>query len=131
MHLNTNGLSLSAPLPFHTHAEVFGDFLRYLFRCTVAFIKDTHVDGPTLWNLVKDRMEFVLSHPNGWGGHQQQTMRQSAVYGGLIPDTAEGHLRVKFVTEGEASLHACLVSEHGPGELKVCILPSQLEFWLT
>lgn len=32
-------------------------------------------------------------------------MRRAAVLAGLIPDTPDGHSRVSFVTEGEASLH--------------------------
>ncbi len=32
------------------------------------------------------------------------------VYGGVIPDTNEGKARIRFVTEGEASLHACVLA---------------------
>ena len=32
------------------------------------------------------------------------------MYGGLIPDTDEGKSRIRFVTEGEASLHACVLN---------------------
>ena len=32
-------------------------------------------------------------------------MRRAAVLAGLITDTEAGHLRLSFVTEGEASLH--------------------------
>jgi hypothetical protein len=37
-------------------------------------------------------------------------MRRSAVSGGLIPDTNEGRARIRFVSEGEASLHACILN---------------------
>ena len=37
-------------------------------------------------------------------------MRTAAVYGGLVPDTDKGRARIWFVTEGEASLHACVLS---------------------
>lgn len=110
MKLKMNGMRLS-PLPRHkTSVDVFGDFLAYLFRCTKSFIIDTHANGQTLWHHVEKSIEFVLSHPNGWEGAQQTKMRRAAVYGGLIPDTDEGRARIRFVTEGEASLHACVQS---------------------
>lgn len=110
MKLKMNGMRLS-PLPRHkTSVDVFGDFLAYLFRCTKSFIIDTHANGQTLWHHVETSIEFVLSHPNGWEGAQQTKMRRAAVYGGLIPDTDEGRARIRFVIEGEASLHACVQS---------------------
>ncbi|KAF9243386.1 hypothetical protein BU15DRAFT_86367 [Melanogaster broomeanus] len=51
----------------------------------------TAVDVFALWEAVEPTIEFVLSHPNGWEGAQQTKMRT-------------------FVTEGEASLHACIQS---------------------
>jgi hypothetical protein len=108
MKLKMNGMRLS-PLPRHkTPVDVFGDFLAYLFRCTKNFIIDTHANGQTLWRHVEHSIELILSHPNGWEGAQQTKMRRAAVYGGLIPDTDEGRARIRFVTEGEASLHACV-----------------------
>jgi hypothetical protein len=35
-------------------------------------------------------------------------MRKAATKTGLIPDTPEGHSRLFFVSEGEASLHFCI-----------------------
>ena len=91
-----------------------GDFLRYLYQETKGYIRTAHTDGEELWNEVEERIIFVLAHPNGWKGPSQQRYRASAVYGGLIPDTDAGHKRLKFVTEGEASMHYCI--EHGLGE---------------
>ncbi|KAG0698672.1 hypothetical protein DFH29DRAFT_84864 [Suillus ampliporus] len=48
----------------------------------------------------------ALNYPNGWEGAQQTKMRCVAAHGGLIPDTDDGRARIRFVTEGEASLHA-------------------------
>uniref|UniRef100_A0A8H7Y427 Uncharacterized protein n=1 Tax=Psilocybe cubensis TaxID=181762 RepID=A0A8H7Y427_PSICU len=94
------------PLPLNkTVVEVFADFLRYMLECASAYIQDTHANGPALWASVQGDIDFVLSHPNGWEGKEQTQMRQAAVLAGLIPDTAAGHARVSFVTEGEASLH--------------------------
>ena len=63
-----------------------------------------------LWSQVEKNIQFVLSHPNGWEGAQQTKMRRAAVYGRLVPDTNEGKARIWFVTEGEASLHACVLN---------------------
>lgn len=110
MKLNMNGMRLT-PLPRRKNAvDVFGDFLAYLYRCTRNFITDTHANGGALWAAVEQNIQFVLSHPNGWEGAQQTKMRRSAVYGGLIPDNNEGKARIRFVTEGEASLHACVLN---------------------
>jgi hypothetical protein len=110
MKLNMNGMRLG-PLPKRkTAVHVFGDFLAYLYQCTRVFITDTHGNGAALWNAVEHDIQFVLSHPNGWEGPQQSKMRRAAVYGNLIPDTPEGKARIRFVTEGEASLHACVLN---------------------
>lgn len=59
---------------------------------------------------MQNDIHFVLSHPNGWEGAQQTKMRRSAIAGGLISDTDEGRSRIRFVSEGEASLHACVLN---------------------
>jgi len=110
MQLNMNGMRLS-PLPRRkTPVHVFGDFLAYLHTCTRSFITDTHANGASLWTSVEADIQLVLSHPNGWEGPQQTRMRNAAVYGKLVPDTDAGRARIRFVTEGEASLHACVLS---------------------
>ena len=101
-------------------AEVFGDFLKYLLECASNFIKDTHADGPDLWNSVKSHIDFVLSQPNGWEGTQQSEMRRAAVLAGLVPDNASGHARLSFVTEGEATLHFSVRNGLPDGAVKVC-----------
>ena len=50
-------------------------------------------------------------------------MRRAAVYGGLIPDTDEGLARIRFVTEGEASLHACVQNGLAAEVFAVCTPP--------
>jgi hypothetical protein len=97
------------PLPQNkTIVKVFGDFLRYLYKCTQTYITETHASGAELWDSLEGHADFVLTHPNGWEGPQQAQMRSAAVHGGLIPDSPDGHARVQFVTEGEASLHYCI-----------------------
>ena len=110
MKLNMNGMRLPSLPIGRTAVDVFGDFLGYLFRCTRTFIIDTHANGKALWTSVERELQFVLSHPNGWEGAQQSRMRRAAISGGLIPNTDEGKSRIRFVTEGEASMHACILS---------------------
>ena len=100
--------------------EVFADFLGYLLECASSYIQDTHANGPDLWNSVKSHIDFVLSHPNGWEGAQQNEMRRAAVLAGLVPDNASGHSRISFVTEGETSLHFSVQNGLPTGAMKVC-----------
>lgn len=97
------------PLPQgKTVVDVFTDFLRYLYDCARRYVVETHANGDRLWDSLGDRIDIVLSHPNGWEGPQQSKMRLAAIRGGLVPDTPAGHARVHFVTEGEASLYYCV-----------------------
>ena len=84
--------------------------MKYLFTCAETYIKDSHAFGSSVWDSVKEDVIFILSHPNGWEGAQQVAMRKAAVKANLIPDTGEGHDRVQFVTEGEASFNFCVNS---------------------
>ncbi|KAK0196216.1 hypothetical protein F5146DRAFT_319918 [Armillaria mellea] len=88
--------------------DVLSDFLRYLFECTRNYIIESNPSGANFWESVKDNVEFVLTHPNGWEGPQQAIIRRAAVFAGLIPDAPHGQARLQFVTEGEASLHFCI-----------------------
>jgi hypothetical protein len=107
------------PLPLNkTVVEVLADFLGYLLECASSFIQETHGNGARLWESVKDRLYFVLSHPNGWEGAQQEQMRKAAVLAKLIPDTTTGHARLSFVTEGEASLHFAVQNGLPAGVMK-------------
>ncbi|KAI0824346.1 hypothetical protein BC628DRAFT_1322650 [Trametes gibbosa] len=100
------------PLPSgKSVTDVFADFLAYLYRCTRTYISDVHASGESIWDSFEDRIDFVLSHPNGWEGLQQGKMREAAIKAKLVPNTAAGHARVHFVTEGEASLNYCV--RHG------------------
>ncbi|KAJ7067016.1 hypothetical protein C8F01DRAFT_1208286 [Mycena amicta] len=110
MHLNMNGMRLGRLPLGKTPIHVLGDFLSYLFACTRNFITDTHANGSALWASVEQDIKFVLSHPNGWEGAQQSKFRRAAIHGGLVPNTNEGKARVFFVTEGEASLHSCILN---------------------
>ena len=80
--------------------------MRYLFHCAKSFIIESHAYG-SIEGLFDDPI-FIFAHPNAWAGPQQTKMRQAAVMAELVPDSQEGHARIKFVTEGEASLHYCI-----------------------
>ena len=100
------------PLPPHkTVQQIFEDFLKYLHTCTREYIEQTHVGGPQLWQDLQSEAVYILTHPNGWEGAQQAKMRKGAINAGLVPDTTAGHARIKFVTEGEASLLYCVSSK--------------------
>lgn len=131
MKLSMNGMRLG-PLPYRKNAvDVFGDFLSYLYLCTRTFIIDTHANGAAMWTAVEDDIQFVLSHPNGWEGAQQSKMRRSAIHGGLIPDTNEGKARIRFVTEGEASLHACVLNGLVADVLSVIPFPRTVQTMIS
>ncbi|PBK65402.1 hypothetical protein ARMSODRAFT_1022211 [Armillaria solidipes] len=108
---NTSPRIKTKLLSFKALTQVFSDFYAYLFQCTKSFILETHQGAQVFWNSVEDHIEFVLSHPNGWQGPEQAKMRQALIDARLVPDSDEEHTRVRFVTEGEASLHFCI--RHG------------------
>ncbi|KAF5373782.1 hypothetical protein D9758_000895 [Tetrapyrgos nigripes] len=100
-----------APLPpGKTVVDVYSDFLFYLMSCTSKFIKEAMPGGEVVWARIQNSIEFVLTHPNGWGGLEQQQLREAAVAANLIQDTGDDHNRIHFVAEGEASLHFCIMS---------------------
>ena len=107
------------PLPLNkTVVEVFADFLAYLLKCASRYIQESHLDGTDLWASVKDQIDFVLPHPNGWGGTEHAQMREAAVLAKLIPDTTAGHARFLFVTEGEACLYFAMQNSLQIGAMK-------------
>ncbi|KIK13005.1 hypothetical protein PISMIDRAFT_18286 [Pisolithus microcarpus 441] len=117
MHLRPKSSATSdaadqiTPLPPNkTVIDIFVDFMEYLYDCTRKYIQQTFPNQPDFL-VSMDRnnaIDFVLTHPNGWEGSQQAQMRQAAVRAKLVPDTDAGRARVRFVTEGEASLHLCI-----------------------
>ncbi|KIJ11257.1 hypothetical protein PAXINDRAFT_15797 [Paxillus involutus ATCC 200175] len=90
-----------------TAVQVLGDFMGYLFNSAKAYIKEAHT---CVWESIQDDIEFVLTHPNGWEGPQQQQIRNAAELGGLITAGEDGQSRVHLLTEGEASLHFCVTN---------------------
>ena len=109
------------PLPLNKIVvQFFADFLKYLLECASTYIQESEVNGVTLWaSIKKSDIDFVLSHPNGWDGNEQAQLRSAAVLAGLIPDTPDGHSRISFVSEGEASLHFVIQKGDLSANLKV------------
>jgi hypothetical protein len=100
------------PLPPNKQAvDVLADFLRYMYTCARTYIEESHANGTDLWTSVHDKIQFIVTHPNGWEGIQQTQIRNACVRAGLVPDATVGRSRIAFVTEGEASLHFAI--RHG------------------
>ncbi|KAF9231963.1 hypothetical protein BU15DRAFT_67879 [Melanogaster broomeanus] len=76
-----------------TAVQVLGDFVGYLFKHAKAYITEAHT---CVWESFQNNIEFVLTHPNGWEGPQQQQIRNAAELGGLIPAGEEGSLESTF-----------------------------------
>lgn len=118
LHLRSKNLPSShikdddiPPLPEGLDAvRVLSDFMKYLFHCTRSYIMESHTSGSDLWKSLGNRIDFVLTHPNGWEGRQQQQIRQAAELAGLIPEGPDGQSRLHLLTEGEASLHFCVTT---------------------
>ncbi|KAJ3522826.1 hypothetical protein NMY22_g11715 [Coprinellus aureogranulatus] len=110
------GIEVDAKENGWSKAQWFKLHLRPSSNVRPSFATAGFYDGKSCYHLflptkpVESNVEFILSHPNGWGGPQQVQMRQAAVLAGLVPDTDEGSSRITFVTEGEASLHFCVQS---------------------
>jgi len=102
-----------------TVVDVFADFMRYLFDSTKELFIDSEPNGELRWDSISDRIELVLTHPNGWGGLQQTQLRTAAVLAGIVPDNPAGHSSVEFVTEGEASFNFCATHTQAGRDLKV------------
>lgn len=86
--------------------DVLKDFIEYLFQCAERYIQESH--PRYIWLSVKDDIQFIFTHPNGWEGAQQQKIRRAIELAGLVPSTPDGRARVRFLTEGEAGLHFCI-----------------------
>jgi len=97
-----------------TIIDIFADFMRYLFDSTKALFMATEPYGESRWKSVSNKIELVLSHPNGWGGLQQTQLRTAVARAGIVPDS-----RVHFVTEGEASFNFCATHTQAGKNLKV------------
>ena len=99
------------PLPPGKSAvDVLTDFIKYLFHCAKTYIEEHHLSFT--WATHENSIEYILTHPTGWEGVQQQLYRRAIERAGLVPSTREGQSRVHVLTEGEAILHFCIPILH-------------------
>ncbi|KAH7100093.1 hypothetical protein BKA62DRAFT_263816 [Auriculariales sp. MPI-PUGE-AT-0066] len=106
------------PLPSGvTLKQVYTHWLRYIYAHATSFFRDQSLDGPTIWDRVKDRVGIILAIPNGWDLAQQTFLRDAVVLAGILP---QGHdsKRMMFVSEAEASVHYALMHADGDRWLK-------------
>jgi hypothetical protein len=98
------------PLPRGvTLKTVYTDFFKYIYNHTHHFFVGNTPAGSRIWDRLHliGAITFVLAMPNGWEADQQVFLRDVAISAGFMkPKAAEE--RLKFVTEGEASVHYAL-----------------------
>ena len=58
-----------------TIIDVFSDFIGYLFKSTRTLFVSSDPNAERRWNSMSHEIEFVLTHPNEWGGSQQSQLR--------------------------------------------------------
>lgn len=111
-HLNTPNIvdDTLPPLPLNKNVVcVFADFLKWIFECIRKhLIEKEPLVGEKHWGKLYKDIDFIITHPNGWEGAQQEKMRRAAVLAELVPDMKSGCKRIIFLTEGESNIHYCL-----------------------
>ncbi|KAH0836421.1 hypothetical protein J3R83DRAFT_8024 [Lanmaoa asiatica] len=53
--------------------------------CAETYIQESYPGY--IWQSVKDDIQFIFTHPNGWEGAQQQQIRRAIELAGLVPST--------------------------------------------
>jgi hypothetical protein len=101
-----------------TVETIYSDFLRYLLKNTRAFFETRTPNGATVWQQLIDAAEFVIAHPNAWGLREQYVLRRAAVRADYL-SFIQADYRIRFVSEGEASVHFCIVHGDLAAKLKV------------
>jgi len=106
--------------------DIFADFIRYLFDSAKTFIQECEPLGKILWESLERNIDFILSHPNGWEGREQEFLRKSVVQASVVPEE-EALSRVSFVTEGEATFNFCVTNTKSGEFLEVFSFPFNSE----
>jgi hypothetical protein len=108
------------PLPTGVSLRtVYTDFLNYICNHTHHFFVENTPAGNRIWDRLHfiGAITFILAVPNGWEADQQIFFRDIAISAGLLrPSEVEERLR--FVTEGEASVHYALAHTQSRSWLK-------------
>jgi hypothetical protein len=99
---------------------VYTDFLKYIYNHTHHFFVENTPAGGRIWDRLHctGAITFVLAMPNGWEADQQIFLRDVAISAEFIKK-AEAEERLKFVTEGEASVHYALAHTQSRSWLRV------------
>ncbi|KAG8717792.1 hypothetical protein FRC09_013664 [Ceratobasidium sp. 395] len=112
------------PLPDGISLEkVYIDFMVYLMKHTQATFESRVIGGVKLWKELRDDMTIVLAHPNGWTIKEQNFLRKAAIEAKYTTE-AQGHARIHFVSEAEASMHFCMFHSniHRRIEPGICLI---------
>ena len=104
--------------PRVTIETIYCDFLQYLLKNTKAFFEARTPNGATIWRQLIDDAEFVIAHPNAWSIAEQHVLRRAAIRADYV-SVAQADSRVRFVSEGEASVHFCIMHGNLAANLKV------------
>lgn len=115
MLTRTNGEELPPGLTIET---IYSDFLQYLLKNTEAFFVTRTPNGATVWQQLIENAEFVIAHPNAWGIREQHILRRAAIKANYVSNE-QADSQVRFVSEGEASVHFCIVHGNLGAKLKV------------
>ena len=113
------GFNLDNLPPGKVPTDIISDYFAYLLECTEIHLRETLPNYRTLLSTFKKDCDFVITHPNDWGDLQRRDLLTALCRARKVADQQQERFnrRVQFVTEGEASLYACL-SEMG-ASLKV------------
>ena len=100
--------------------DLLGEFMRCLFDFSRTHIRGSQPDGAKVWEAIKHKIEFVLTCPDHWTSNQKPQLLEAVILAKLVPDTVEGRSRIHLVTENDARLAFCLLTEWSAAVLEVC-----------
>ncbi|CAE6485294.1 unnamed protein product [Rhizoctonia solani] len=84
--------------------QVYSDYLKYLLVHTEAAFRERVLDADRVWTSLVPTMELIITHPSGWGAHEQALLRLAAVEAGY-GNTDQATANINFLSEAEAAVH--------------------------
>jgi len=100
-------------------SQIYSDYMAYLLVHR-NFFQERVIDVTTAWTNHFDSVDTIITHPNGWGIHEQVFLRKAAIAAGFPNENPTA--RIRFVTEAEASVHYYLSRADADSNwLKVCV----------
>jgi hypothetical protein len=123
LHLHPESMRSRSPLSLDplpkgvTIDKIYADFFRYLYGHMQTFFRERELQGTKIWQdlIRKNKIEFVIAHPNGWTTNEQAFLRRAVVQSGLLSES-KAPQSVHMLTEAEASVH--FVVFHGGGNVE-------------